>query len=60
MESKSKTFGCAVLLWIIFGIAWAVNLVKFIQCDFDAPYKEEIIHAVGIIFPPTAILTAWF
>ena len=28
------------------------------ECDFEAPYKAEVIHAVGIISPVGAI-TGW-
>jgi len=39
--------------------AWCVNFFKLTQCDFQAPYKGEVIHAVGII-PPFALVTVWF
>ena len=39
--------------------AWVTNLVKLTDCDFQAPYKCEVIHGVGII-PPVAVVTAWF
>ena len=40
-------------------VAWGVNLYKLTQCDFEAPYKGEVIHAVGLI-GPTALITVWF
>lgn len=39
--------------------AWGFNLVKLTDCDFDAPYKCEIIHGVGIV-PVVALFTVWF
>lgn len=48
------------VLWILGVICWIVNLVKFIGCDFDSPWKEELIHAVGIFIPPASVITVWF
>lgn len=48
-----------VMLLFFLG-CWLVNIVKFANCDFDAPYKEEFIHIVGIIVPPSSIITVWF
>ena len=62
MENESKTGGgCFVVtIWLIFAIAWLINVVKFVQCDFKESYKEELIHGVGIVFAPTAIVTVWY
>lgn len=38
---------------------WVLNLIKFCQCDFDAPWKSEIIHGIGVFLPPTSIVTVW-
>ena len=43
----------------IIGSAWLGNLYKLTQCDFDKPYKGEIIHAVGLA-GPAALVTVWF
>jgi len=37
---------------------WIGNVVKLTRCDFEAPYKGEIIHAVGLI-PHLSIITVW-
>jgi len=47
-------------IWVYFIIAWVVNLVQFINQDFEAPYKGEVIRAVGVFIPPTASITVWF
>ena len=39
-------------------ICWGVNIYKLINCDFEAPYKGEIVHGIGII-PPAAFVTVW-
>lgn len=38
---------------------WVVNIFKLFECDFSAPWKGEIIHALGII-PILAPFTVWF
>lgn len=46
---------------IIFGIVatgWIMNLIKLTRCDFEAPYKAEVIHGLGLISPIGAI-TGW-
>lgn len=51
----------AMVMVAIFGFGcWVMNLVKLCKCDFDAPYKGEVIHAVGVFVPPTAVITVWF
>ena len=45
-------------LWTIVPISWLVNLYKLLTCDFVAPYREEFIHAFGLI-PFVSIITAW-
>ena len=48
-----------IILALTIGTAWCVNLYKLINCDFEAPYKGEIVHAIGLI-PPAALVTVWF
>jgi hypothetical protein len=43
-----KGFVITWLIYIYFIAAWIVNLVQFCNCDFDAPYKKEIIKGVGL------------
>jgi len=53
--------GLLVVLWISFSIStWIWNATKLASCDFDAPYRCELIHGVGLVLPPLAIVTAWF
>jgi hypothetical protein len=44
--------------WIFCGGTWLVNAYKLTRCDFQAPYKGEIIHGIGLI-PPLSIITVW-
>lgn len=34
------------------------NIVKLTQCDFQAPYKAEIIRTAGLL-PPIGIVVGW-
>ena len=45
---------------LIFAACWITNLVKFINCDFETPYKSEVIHAVGVFVPPACVVTVWY
>ena len=47
-----------VCIFYILG-AWIVNINKFSQCDFESPYKCEMVHAIGLV-PIAATITAWF
>ena len=33
-------------------VGYIMNIVKFCKCDFEAPYKAEIIRGVGISTGP--------
>jgi hypothetical protein len=50
----------AVYLFIVLLVAvgWVKNIVKLTQCDFETPYKAEVIHAVGVL-PPVGAITGW-
>lgn len=51
-----------IAVWIIvitiIGVGWVKNIIKLANCDFEAPYKAEVIHGVGII-PPVGAVTGW-
>ena len=48
-----------VLFLLVVLISWGVNVYRFAECDFESPYKCEIIHAVGVI-PIASVVTVWF
>jgi len=41
-----------ILGFLILAIGWIINLVKFCKCDFEAPYKAEVIRGVSIFVAP--------
>lgn len=54
-----KTIGIVYLMIIVVvGVGWAKNLIKLTECDFEVPYKCEVIHTLGII-PPVGMVTGW-
>lgn len=36
------------------------NAYDLSQCDFESPYRCEVIHGVGVALPPTSLVTMWF
>lgn len=60
--SSDTPTGCLVFiiaLWIYIPVAWIINLVKLLNCDFAEPYKDEIIHLIGLV-PGASMITCWF
>ena len=48
-----------VAVIIVGGITgWIKNIIKLSDCDFEAPYRAEVIHTIGII-PPVGAITGW-
>jgi hypothetical protein len=47
-----------VVTILVVGVGWVKNIIKLADCDFEAPYKAEVVHAVGII-PPVGMITGW-
>jgi hypothetical protein len=47
-----------IVFWLFFVICWIVNLVQLINCDFEAPYKKEVIKAIGVC-TGVSFVTVW-
>jgi len=49
-----------IIFFMVFaaGMGWVKNIIKLTRCDFEKPYKAEIIHAAGL-FPPVGAVTGW-
>ena len=47
-----------IILILVIGVGWVKNIIKLSDCDFEAPYKAEVIHAIGLI-PPVGMVTGW-
>ena len=46
------------IIAIAAGIGWVKNLIKLTECDFESPYKAEVIHTLGLI-PVIGIFTGY-
>jgi len=53
-----KIYVIAGLLIVIVFTGWTKNIVKLSECDFESPYKAEVIHTVGLI-PLVGMVTGW-
>ena len=54
-----KNFGYLLLMFIICG-PYIINAYKLSNCDFEADYKCEALHTIGVLVPPSAFVTVWF
>ena len=52
-----KLWKVLIVLIVLF-VIWVVNLLKFLDCDFEPNYKCEVVHGIGLI-PPAFIITVW-
>ena len=54
-RSNNSSFIGVIICAIIVSL-WFVNMAKFIQLDFEEPYKAEIIRGVGVPVWPMGII----
>lgn len=47
-----------IALLILPAVGWVKNIYKLTECDFEKPYKAEVIHTVGLI-PIVGAVTGW-
>ena len=47
-----------LVLLLVVGTGWVKNIIKLSECDFEAPYKAEVVHGVGIV-PFVGMVTGW-
>jgi len=57
---KSQFEAMFILIAIICGMLWIWNGAKLASCDFEPNWRCEAIHGIGVVIPPTAIITVWF
>ena len=48
----------ALFLVVVVAVGWVKNLIKLVNCDFAAPYKCEVVRALGLM-PPIGAITGW-
>ena len=49
----------AVVLSVLF-LPYIINFTDLTQCDFEADYKCEVTHGIGVVVPPLSYITVWF
>ena len=59
LENDMKIF-LIIALVIAVCTPYIWNGYKFVSCDFEAGYKCEALHGIGVIIPPAAFVTVWF
>lgn len=47
------------LIVIFCVIGWIMNIGKLVACDFEGPYKAEIIRTVGVFAFPAGIVIGY-
>jgi len=40
-------------------VTWVINLFQLLNCDFYSPWRDEIIHGIGLLVPPASLITVW-
>ena len=58
MKTTIITVLIGILVFLAVLICWVSNAYKLTKCDFKAPFKGEIVHALGII-PILSPITVW-
>lgn len=53
-----KIVGIGILVFVIVMVGWTKNIIKLSECDFESPYKAELIYGIGLI-PPVGMITGW-
>ena len=60
MMNRKGNAGCLVLIfWLAALLGYFMNIYKFVQCDFKAPYKAEVIRGVGIATGVVGWFVGW-
>ena len=57
-KQKGNVMIVMLVIVIVVGTGWVKNIIKLSNCDFESPYKAEVIHTIGII-PPVGMITGW-
>ena len=56
-----RVVGMILLVCLIIGsvIGWGMNIFKLTSCDFEKPYKAEVIRVIGVPFAPVGIIAGY-
>ena len=57
---KDSGFSILIIGFYILAVwGYIANIYKLTDCDFDKPYKAEVIRVVGIAVPPVGCITGF-
>lgn len=58
---NASTLGTTIIiiLTIAMCIGWGKSIYKLTECDFQPPYKCEILYGIGILVPPIGAFIGW-
>lgn len=51
-----KTSIAIISIAVICVALWCNNIIKLAQCDFEPPYKAEVIRIAGVFAPPIGVI----
>lgn len=59
-QKGSSNIGGLVAVFFVAAVffIWGTNAYKLTQCDFESPFKCEIVHGIGV-FGPLSLFTVW-
>ena len=60
MKKSGNARSLAYMIKLFWFVSWVFNFIKLWMCDFEAPFKEEFIHTIGMFVPLTSLITMWF
>lgn len=57
IKTTSSLFIIFIALLSVYG--WGKNIYLLIDSNFEKPYKNEIIRAAGLVFPPIGAMAGF-
>lgn len=57
-RSKLNRFFSLFVCLVIFATGYVSNIIKLTRCDFEAPYKAEVIRTIGLL-PPVGVIIGY-
>lgn len=59
-NSISKFQVVIVIVWVVGLLGWVSNINQLIRCDFEKPYKAEVIRSIGVVVVPIGAVAGFF
>lgn len=48
-----------MVILVLPGIGYVANIVKLCKCDFETPFKAEVIRGIGVFVFPVGVITGY-